>query len=295
MPVVSHPQASILAPAPPHGRFLVFGLRPGADPANALERVRTSPLDDRSVVGLGLSIVPAGGRGVPGLRAFPGLAGAGCAFASTQGAVFAFFGGSDPGDVLKRASAFVEHLGGGFCVQEDVQSFVYAGGRDLSDYEDGTENPKGDAAVEAAIVKGAGEGLDGGSFVATQRWIHDLRHLAGMKAIDRDALVGRSRETNEELPDAPRSAHVKRAAQESFEPAAFMVRRSMPYGSVDESGLFFVAYGATLDAFERVLRRMAGLEDGVTDGLLSFTRAVSGGYYFCPPVREGRLDLRGLR
>jgi putative iron-dependent peroxidase len=74
-----------------------------------------------------------------------------------------------------------------------------------------------------------------------------------------------------------------------------MLRRSMPYGSVGEHGLYFVAYGATLDAYERALRRMAGLDDGIVDGLASFTRACSGGYYFRPPLADdGRLDLRAL-
>jgi putative iron-dependent peroxidase len=107
--------------------------------------------------------------------------------------------------------------------------------------------------------------------------------------------VGRSRRTNEELADAPPSAHVKRTAQESFDPPAFMLRRSMPYGTVHEHGLYFVAFGATLDAFERALRRMAGLDDGIVDGLLGFSHAVSGGYYWCPPLGDdGRLDLRAL-
>jgi len=55
-----------------------------------------------------------------------------------------------------------------------------------------------------------------------------------------------------------------------------MVRRSMPWGDVRQRRLYFVAYGESLDRFERVLSRMAGLEDGVVDGLATFTRAVSG-------------------
>jgi putative iron-dependent peroxidase len=111
----------------------------------------------------------------------------------------------------------------------------------------------------------------------------------------RDHVVGRSRRTNEELADAPASAHVKRTAQESFDPPAFMLRRSMPYGTVREHGLYFVAFGATLDPFERALRRMAGLDDGIVDGLLGFSRAASGGYYWCPPLGEnGRLDLGAI-
>lgn len=39
---------------------------------------------------------------------------------------------------------------------------------------------------------------------------------------------------------------------------------------------------------------MAGLEDGSVDGLLAVTRATSGGYYFCPPMAQGGIDLRAL-
>ena len=47
-------------------------------------------------------------------------------------------------------------------------------------------------------------------------------------------------------------------------------------------------------ASERLLRRMAGLDDGQVDGLLAITRAISGGYYFCPPMMKGGLDLRAV-
>jgi putative iron-dependent peroxidase len=87
---------------------------------------------------------------------------------------------------------------------------------------------------------------------------------------------------------------VKRTAQESFDPPAFMVRRSMPWAGAQEEGLEFVAFVAALDGFERMMRRMAGLEDGIVDGLFTFSRAVTGGYYWCPPARGGRLDLSAL-
>ena len=73
-----------------------------------------------------------------------------------------------------------------------------------------------------------------------------------------------------------------------------MLRRSMPYGSTKEHGLVFVAYGASLDAYERVMRRMAGLDDGIRDAIFSYSRPVTGGYYFCPPVRHRRYDLAAL-
>ncbi|MDC4226834.1 MAG: hypothetical protein MPW15_21955 [Candidatus Manganitrophus sp.] len=40
-------------------------------------------------------------------------------------------------------------------------------------------------------------------------------------------MMGRRLDTNEEIEDAPESAHVTRSAQESYHPPAFMVRRSI--------------------------------------------------------------------
>jgi putative iron-dependent peroxidase len=167
-------------------------------------------------------------------------------------------------------------------------------GRDLSGYEDGTENPDGEEALAAAVVRDAGPGLDGSSFVAAQRWIHDLGMFQGMSEGDRDHVIGRRHSDNEELEDAPESAHVKRTAQEDFEPEAFVVRRSMPWAGGQDEGLVFVAFGRSLDAFEAQLTRMSGLEDGITDGLFRFSRPVTGGYFWCPPTREGRLDLGAI-
>ncbi len=68
----------------------------------------------------------------------------------------------------------------------------------------------------------------------------------------------------------------------------------MPWGGPASHGLYFVAFGESLDRFERQLRRMAGREDGIVDALIAFSRAETGGYYFCPPLRSNRLDLRAL-
>jgi putative iron-dependent peroxidase len=286
-------QSSILAAPPPAGRFLTLGLVPGAPAHAALERVASLRVGDGIVVGLGDPLVRAAGLQLEMLRPFPALSGPGGAFPSAQGAVWLFLAGRDPGEILHRTRKVVAELGEHFRIDEDVATFVYAEGRDLSGYEDGTENPKGARAVEVALCTGK-PGLADGSFVAAQRWVHDLSRIEKLAPRERDYIVGRDRESNQELEDAPPSAHVKRSAQESFEPTAFMLRRSMPWGDVREHGLYFVAYAASLDPYVRVLRRMIGLDDGIVDGLLRFTRPISGGYYWCPPLAGERLDLRAL-
>ena len=168
---------------------------------------------------------------------------------------------------------------------------MYDIGRDLSGYEDGTENPKGDKAIMAAIVQGQGPALDGSSFVAVQHWVHDLDGMKAKPQKEQDDIIGRRLSDNEEFDEAPESAHVKRTAQESFDPEAFMVRRSMPWADSKGEGLEFVAFGKSFDAFETILAHMTGQDDGIVDGLFQFTKPVTGSYFWCPPVKDGVLNL----
>jgi putative iron-dependent peroxidase len=286
------PQSAILEAPPAAARFVSFALADGADPGALLKALAVVPYDPKTVVGIGLPVVEGSGHRLVGLRGFPADL---PPFPATQWALWLNLTHVDRGQMFDAGRAFARRFAGALTVVEEVDAFGYRGGRDLSGFEDGTANPVGDAAVAAAIIAGRGPGLDGGSFAAVQRWVHDLEAVERMSVAARSDAIGRDLETNEELADAPQSAHVKRTEQESFEdPPGFVLRRSMPYGGVREHGLNFVAYGESLDRFERQLRRMSGRDDGIPDGLLSFTRAVSGSYYFCPPVRGGRYDLRAL-
>jgi putative iron-dependent peroxidase len=111
---------------------------------------------------------------------------------------------------------------------------------------------------------------------------------------DQNHCIGRRLSDNEELEDAPEFAHVKRTAQESFEPEAFVLRRSMPWLASTQAGLMFVAFGRSFEAFEAQMRRMAGQDDGIVDGVFKLSRPVTGAYFWCPPMRAGQLDLRRL-
>ena len=65
----------------------------------------------------------------------------------------------------------------------------------------------------------------------------------------------------------------------------------MPWADNTGAGLVFVAFGKSFDAFEAQLKRMVGAEDGITDALFRFTRPISGSYYWCPPMKDGHLNL----
>lgn len=292
-------QPGILLDVPQSCRYLTFGLVPGADPSETLGKLREYGVDEGMVVGLGKSVVSALGQKVDGLRPFPSLVGPGVDIPATPAALWFWLRGNDPGKLVHRANALKKLLSPAFRVDEVVDGFKHdetpeGMGRDLSGYEDGTENPEDDEAVEAAVVRGKGPGMDGSSFVAAQRWVHDLSTFHNMSQEERDHTIGRRVSDNEELDDAPESAHVKRTAQEDFEPEAFVVRRSMPWADAEGEGLEFVAFGASLDAYEAQLTRMSGLEDGTVDALFRFSRPVTGAYFWCPPVEDGKLNLAAI-
>ncbi|WP_460415154.1 Dyp-type peroxidase [Pseudomonas sp. microsymbiont 2] len=287
-------QPGLLAtPVPAHARHLFFAL----DSREALPAVLDQLLpqvDGQSLIlGIGAPLAKVLGREVPGLRSFPQLD-AVVENPATQHALWLWLRGAERGELFLRAQALQQMLAPALRLIDSVDGFLHRGGHDLTGYEDGTENPVDEDAVAAAIVPGDVPGLAGSSFAAFQLWKHDLDYFKSLPQADQDNIIGRRLSDNEELDDAPESAHVKRTAQESFEPEAFVVRRSVAWTDERGAGLAFVALGFSLDAFEVQLRRMSGLEDGVVDGLYRFSRPLSGGYYWCPPLAEGGADLRLL-
>jgi len=292
-------QPGILASTPRVGRYLSFSLAQSDAVRTALQRL--APLADgsRVVVGLGLDTVQALGASVPGLRAFPRWDTAAVTLPSTPTALWCWLRGDDAGDLVLASRQLAQAVAPAFALTQVLEGFRHGQGpnghgRDLTGYEDGTENPCDGEAEAAALVADGGTGLVGGSFAALQQWQHDWDAFERMPPSARDDMIGRRRSDNQELDDAPASAHVKRTAQESFDPEAFVLRRSMPWAEGMRSGLMFVAFGCTLDAFEAQLRRMAGLEDGVVDALFQMSRPVTGAYVWCPPLQDGRLDLRAV-
>lgn len=287
-------QPGILAPVPDFARYLEFRAAPDQGLRAAVAALATITIDKDLLVGFGSGLIDGLGQEVNGLRAFPALSGPGCEVPSTQCDLWCQVRGTDRGDIVHAARAFMHRLQPAFRCERIVDAFKFGKGLDLTGYEDGTENPKGETAVDAAIVSGSRPGLDGSSFVAVQQWIHDLDHFETLPQGERDTIIGRRLSDNSELTDAPASAHIKRTEQESFDPQAFVLRRSMPWADANGEGLYFVAFGKTLDPFEVQLRRMTGQGDGIIDGLFRFSRPVSGSYFWCPPVRDGRLDLTAL-
>ena len=219
------------------------------------------------------------------------VAGAGIDIPATPYALMLWLRGEDRGELVQRSRAMTAALAAAFTLDDVVEAFRYRQGDDLTGYAGGTANLQGEAAVAAAITQGVGEAFDGGSFLAIQQWVHELAAFEAHSKQARNDMIGRDIDSNEKIATASAASHVKRTTQEDFKPPAFIIRRAMPWSAADGEGLMFTAFGKSLDAFEALLMRMLGKDDGVVDALFTFTRPISGGYYWLPPMKGGVLHL----
>jgi len=291
---MNNSQPGILADLPSAGRYLIFSIETVGEVPAALDRLSSVVDGEEVVIGFGSSLLSSLGVSIAGMRSFSSFESCGIEIPATHGALWCWLRGEDKGDLIHKEREITQMLLPAFSIEDIVDSFKYGSGRDLTGYEDGTENPVDEEAIKYALVAGQGEGLDGSSFVAVQQWVHDLNKFDEMDQETQDHSIGRRKSDNEELANAPDSAHVKRTAQEDFDPEAFLVRRSMPWANEAGEGLNFVAFGCTFDAFEAQLNRMAGRDDKIVDALFQFTRPVTGAYFWCPGMKGGKLDLSKL-
>jgi putative iron-dependent peroxidase len=184
------------------------------------------------------------------------------------------------------AQAALAAFGDALKIEEEVHGFRWVEERDLSGFVDGTENPQGEEnRREVAVIN---EGVDaGGSYVFVQRWEHNLKQLNRMSVGDQEMIVGRTKEANEEIDgdERPATSHLSRVDLKENGKGLKIVRQSLPYGTASGThGLYFIAYCARLHNIEQQLLSMFGETDGKRDGMLRFTKPVTGGYYFAPSL-----------
>lgn len=279
-------QSGVLADLPSNGRYLELRLKKGVDQdivTAALKRLSNQVDGDVAVVGLGAKLLQF--YGVNQDLHFASYDQYQISVPSTAEDLWIWVRGDEAGFTFHQSQLILTALEDSFYVVQITDGFKFNGGRDLTGYEDGTENPTEQDAVNAALRE------DGSTIVAVQKWQHDLRHFASLPEEHQDNIIGRRLSDNVEFEGSPASAHVKRTAQESFSPEAFMVRRSMPYSEGEKAGLMFVCFAASTQPFNQQMNRMAGGEDGITDGLFEFSQPVTGAFYLCPPIQDGHLNL----
>ena len=207
----------------------------------------------------------------------------GFAMPATQHDAWVWIAGTGADVVFDAARSVVATLGSVATVATQHAGFAYRDSRDLSGFEDGTENPPLNEVTETISIP-AGEPGAGGSVVLVQRWVHDLGALERLDLAAQEDIIGRTKATSEELDDdvRPETSHISRVVIEEDGEELEIFRRSVPYGHVTEHGLMFVAFSIDQRRLDLMLRRMVGL-DGPRDAITTWSTPVSGAYYFVPP------------
>jgi putative iron-dependent peroxidase len=206
---------------------------------------------------------------------------------------------STPGDILfhvraKRmdlcfelATQIMDSLGDAVSVADEVQGFRYFEDRDVLGFVDGTENPRGDGAREAAIVGDEDPAFAGGSYVIVQKYLHNMKAWNALSTEVQERIIGRRKLSDIELSDVekPASAHNALTVIEENGKEIKILRDNMPFGRPGhgEFGTYFIGYSRTPRITETMLQNMfVGNPPGNYDRLLDFSTAVTGSLFFVP-------------
>lgn len=208
---------------------------------------------------------------------------------STQCDLFIWLQAKEPSPIADALMLIQSQLRDIATLDLEVPGFIYRDSRDLTGFVDGTGNPKEDQRVAAALIPEGKEGC-GGSYVLPQKWVHKMQAFQKLSTHEQEQTIGRTKETDIELEgDAmPPNSHVSRTDVKVGDKAMKIWRRSTPFMSAKEQGLYFLGFTCEVERFDVQLKRMLGLtEDNISDHLIEFSSAVSGSYLFAP----SKVDL----
>lgn len=260
-------------------------------------RAALSRLREPTVTAGGLNIVIGFGADLlrriapdtapPSFGSFAAIDGPAGVAPATQHDIWIWLHGTGHDIVLDAARAVAAVLAPVADLALEQPGFAYRDSRDLTGFIDGTENPPLAEAHDVAVIPDGDTGA-GGSFVIAMRWVHDLAAFHALPEAEQEGVIGRTKLDSVELADdvKPPTAHIARVVVDDENGEELEIfRRSVPFGTVAELGLFFLAFSADLGRFTTMMGRMFGTSgDGRSDRLLSFTKPVSGSFYFAPSV-----------
>jgi len=222
-----------------------------------------------------------------GLVDFTALEDGGRSFPATEGDILIFLKSTRMDINFRVARALTTLLQGCTRAVEDVQGFSYREDRDMIDFVDGTENPVDEERAQAVLVGEEDPAWSDGSYITTQRYVHDLDSWNALTEKQQEAVIGRSKQDNIEFSAADREpyAHINKGKSEDAEGnEVAMYRQNMPYGNTIENGTFFIGFAKSPEVIDIALRKMLVADDqGHYDHILDYSRAVSGVIYFAPP------------
>ncbi|MBV9407582.1 MAG: Dyp-type peroxidase [Candidatus Eremiobacteraeota bacterium] len=280
-----------------HG-FFEFALRPGSDALALVKAVADLRPPHTTVGGVNLvvGLRPDLWRGVApgdapaGVHGFDAeLRGAGgYTMPATQADLFVWFAAAAYDIVFDMGVAAVDALAPHATLVRETTGWSYRHSRDLTGFEDGTQNPTLQDAPEIVLIPD-GPGA-GGSVLLFQQWRHDARTWTALDETAQEKVIGRTKPDSVELKDdaMPKDSHVTRTTVTENGEERKIFRRNVPYGTVTEHGTLFIGFSADQSRLQKMLEQMAGADGGPRDALTRFTTPLTGAYYFIPSVQSLR-------
>jgi len=281
-----------------HG-FFEFVLRPGAG-AKAFVTTVAGLRPPRTTVG-GVNLVvgfrPELWRAVGPADAPLGVEGfnddlrgaGGYAMPATQADLWVWFSAAAYDIVFDLGMASVEALAPLATLVREAAGWSYKHTRDLTGFEDGTQNPTLYDAPEIALLEDGVPGA-GGSVLLFQQWRHDSPRWTALPQDAQEKVIGRTKPESVELDECvmPADSHVSRTTVEENGEELPIFRRNVPYGTVTDHGTLFIGFSADQRRMHRMLEQMAGADGGPRDALTFYATPLTGAYYFVPSVQALR-------
>lgn len=290
-------QPGIFALGIPEHCYVEFDLRAGVDPTDLVRRVAglTDPLTTGGGVNVVVGFRPSLWR-VVSPAATPAdaadwtddIAGPdGFRMPATQHDAWVWVAGGDRSAVFDNTRAIIADLAPATEVKGEITGWLYRSDRDLTGFIDGTENPSVFEAPAVATVP-AGQPGAGASIVLHQLWRHDTGAWERIGEHAQELAMGRTKPDSVELDEAhmPDSAHVARTSFDRDGEEQAIFRRNVAYGGVTDHGTVFVGFAQDQWRLAEMLRRMAGVTDGVRCALTHYLVPLTGAYYVVPSVEQ---------
>jgi putative iron-dependent peroxidase len=293
------PQTGIFSLGDAAHIYLEFTLNPGTDAARFVQTV-VDVHEPRTTVG-GVNLVigfrPELWRAVSAETTPPTLSGFnapvsgvdGFVMPATQADLWLWIAGASYDVVFDSAREAIAGLAALATLTTELNGWSYHHSRDLTGFEDGTENPALLNAPEIATIPDGAPGA-GGSILLYQRWQHQSAVWEALPVETQERVIGRTKPDSVELAEdvMPADSHVTRTTVEEDGEERKIFRRNTAYGSATAFGTVFVGFSADQARLAEMLERMAGVGDGVRDALTRYTSPLSGAYYFVPSLQELR-------
>jgi putative iron-dependent peroxidase len=209
---------------------------------------------------------------------------------ATPGDILFHIRARDLGLCFELATQITARTANVVTIVDETHGFRYFDDRDLLGFVDGSENPTEQAADDAVYIGMEDPAFAGGTYVVTQKYLHDIERWNAQSIEAQERIIGRAKLSNIELNDSIKPACAHNALTTIVENGreVKIVRDNMPFGRVENSefGTYFIGYARSPRTIEQMLENMfVGRPPGNYDRILDFSIPKTGSLFFVPSTK----------